>query len=184
MWTQLLQPNLVLGKPVIYLSADILKQHYLRGLILDVDETLVPLRSREASEELIAWIHEIRQVANIWLVSNNLSQSRIGSIADSLDLPYILGARKPSRKRLREAAEGMQLPVQEIAMVGDRIFTDVLAGNRLQMFTILVEPMVDPAVVERSYPIRRIEVQISQWLGVSISHQNQGSPQPNKPSSG
>lgn len=184
MWTQLLQPNLVLGKPVIYLSADILKQHYLRGLILDVDETLVPLRSRQASEELIAWIHEIRQVANIWLVSNNLSESRIGSIANSLDLPYILGARKPSRKRLREAAEGMQLPVQEIAMVGDRIFTDVLAGNRLQMFTILVEPMVDPAVIERSYPIRRIEVQISQWLGVSISHQSQGLSQPNKPSSG
>ena len=166
MWTDLLQPNLVLGKPVIYLSADTLKKYHLRGLILDVDETLVPLRSRHASDELITWIKEIREVAKIWLVSNNLSENRIGSIANALNLPYILGARKPSRKSLREAAEGMQLPVSEIAMVGDRVFTDVLAGNRLEMFTILVEPMADPAVVDRSYPIHRLEVKISQWLGV------------------
>jgi len=183
MWTDLLQPSLVLGKPVIYLSVDILKQHQLQGLILDVDETLVPLKSRQASDELMNWVEEIRQVAKIWLVSNNLSENRIGGIAKSLELPYILGARKPSRKRLREAAAGMQLPVDQIAMVGDRVFTDVLAGNRLQMFTILVEPMVDPAVVDRSYPIRRIEVQISQWLGVSLKDKSQSSPQANKPSS-
>jgi len=183
MWTDLLQPSLVLGKPVIHLSADILKQHQLQGLILDVDETLVPLKSRQASDELITWVEEIRQVAKIWLVSNNLRENRIGGIAKSLALPYILGARKPSRKRLREAADGMQLPVDQIAMVGDRIFTDVLAGNRLQMFTILVEPMVDPAVVDRSYPIRRLEVQISRWLGVSLKDKSQSSPQTNKPTS-
>lgn len=180
-WTQLLQPNLVLGKPVVYLSAEILQKHHLRGLILDVDETLVPLKSRQASEELINWIAEINQVTKIWLVSNNLSESRIGGIAESLNLPYILGARKPSRKSLRQAATEMQLPVEQIAMVGDRVFTDVLAGNRLQMFTILVEPMVDPAVVERSYPIRRLEVQISQWLGVSLKNKHQASPQPTNP---
>lgn len=182
MWTDLLQPNLVLGKPVVYLSAEILQQYQLKGLILDVDETLVPLRSRRASDELIAWITEIREVAKIWLVSNNLSESRIGGIAESLNLPYILGARKPSRKSLRQAATGMQLPLNEIAMVGDRVFTDVLAGNRLQMFTILVEPMVDPAVVDRSYPLRRVEVQISRWLGVSLKDKQQRSPQNNKPS--
>mgnify|MGYP006267687383 FL=1 len=173
MWTNLLQPNLVLGKPVVHLSAKILKEHQLEGLILDVDETLVPLRSRQASDELIAWIGEIRQVAKIWLVSNNLSENRIGTIANSLNLPYIIGARKPSRKSLRQAAAGMGLPVHKIAMVGDRVFTDVLAGNRLQMFTILVEPMADPAIVDRSYPIRRLEVQISQWLGVNIQGKDQ-----------
>lgn len=179
--TNLLQPSLVLGKPVIYLNAEILKQHHLEGLILDVDETLVPLKSRQASDELMIWINEIRQVAKIWLVSNNLSENRIGSIAQSLDLPYILGARKPSRKCLRQAADRMQLPVDKIAMVGDRLFTDVLAGNRLQMFTILVEPMVDPEIVDRSYPLRRLEVKISQWLGVSMKNPSQDSPQLNNP---
>ncbi len=168
MFTDLLKPSLVLGKPIIYLSPEILKKYNLEGLILDVDETLVPLRSHQASQELMAWMEQVRPIAKIWLVSNNLSENRIGNIAKSLDLPYIVGAGKPSRKSLRQAAAGMNLPVSKIAMVGDRLLTDVLAGNRIKMFTILVEPMADPAIVDRSYPIRRAEVQISQWLGINV----------------
>ncbi|QYO64574.1 HAD hydrolase-like protein [Leptolyngbya sp. 7M] len=53
-------------------------------------------------------------------------------------------------------------------MVGDRLFTDVLAGNRLGMFTILVEPMVNPAKIQNRYLLRDIEVWFSQILGVSL----------------
>jgi HAD superfamily phosphatase (TIGR01668 family) len=62
----------------------------------------------------------------------------------------------------------MNLPVEQVAMVGDRLFTDVLAGNRLGMFTILVEPMADPALAVRSHPIRNFEVWLSELLGVSL----------------
>ena len=163
-----LQPDLVLGGTVISLTPELLQQHQLRGLVLDVDETLVPFRQTQVTQELRHWVAQIREVVSLWLVSNNLSENRIGSIAESLDLPYILGARKPSRRKLRQALEAMELPVSEVAMVGDRLFTDVLAGNRLGMFTILVEPMVDPAIAARSYPIRNFEVWLSQVLGVSL----------------
>ncbi|MGH2416267.1 MAG: YqeG family HAD IIIA-type phosphatase [Microcystaceae cyanobacterium] len=166
--TAILQPDLILEGPVISLTSEILQHYQLKGLVLDVDETLVPLREKQASEELRQWVEEIRQVAQLWLVSNNLSENRIGRIAQSLDLPYILGARKPSRRKLRQAINAMNLPVSQVAMVGDRLFTDVLAGNRLGMFTILVEPMVDPAIAVRSYPIRNFEVWLSQVLGVSL----------------
>jgi predicted HAD superfamily phosphohydrolase YqeG len=53
---------------------------------------------------------------------------------------------------------------------GDRLFTDVLAGNRLGMFTILVEPMVEHNEVARSYSLRNLEVWISKQLGVSLHH--------------
>ena len=165
----LLQPDLILGDTIINLTPDILERHYLKGLILDVDETLVPLKRKEVSVDLQQWIEEMKQVASIWLVSNNLSQTRIGNIANSLNLPFITGAKKPSRRKLHEAAIAMNLAIEEVAMVGDRIFTDVLAGNRLGMFTILVEPMVDPAIAARSYPIRNFEVWFSQKLGVSLA---------------
>lgn len=173
MWTNLLQPNLVLGKPITYLTAETLQQNGLRGLILDVDETLVPKSMPQASQELVNWVEKTKEVATIWLVSNNLSKTRIAGIANALNLPYISAAVKPSRNSLRRAAFAMELPIQEIAMVGDRVFTDVLAGNRLNMFTILVEPMVDPSNGCSDYPIRDLEVQISQWLGVSLNHQSQ-----------
>jgi uncharacterized protein len=54
-------------------------------------------------------------------------------------------------------------------MVGDRLFTDVLAGNRLGMFTILVDPIIHPDVALRSHPIRNFEVWVSEILGASIT---------------
>jgi HAD superfamily phosphatase (TIGR01668 family) len=145
-----------------------LHQNNLKGLILDVDETLVPMNIAQASDELRAWVESLKPTLSIWLVSNNLSRTRISGIAKALDLPYILGARKPSRRKLRQAAEAMQIPIEQVAMVGDRLFTDVLAGNRLGMFTILVEPMVNPAEASRRYPVHTLEVWISQALGATL----------------
>jgi HAD superfamily phosphatase (TIGR01668 family) len=165
----LLQPDLVLGGIITDLTPEILQANQIEGLILDVDETLVPIKEDAVTPELARWAEEMRQVASIWLVSNNLSHNRIGNIARSLDLPYFLGARKPSRRKLLRAAMAMNLPVEKVAMVGDRLFTDVIAGNRLGMFTILVEPMVNPLIAEREYPIRNFEVWISEILGVTLA---------------
>lgn len=172
-WNRYVQPDLVLGKPILYLAPEILQHYNLKGLILDVDDTLVPIRSPQASQELQQWIIQIKSVAKLWLVSNNLNQPRIRSIAESLDLPYIMGAGKPSRRKLRQAAEAMNLPPEQIAMVGDRLFTDVIAGNRLGLFTILVEPMVDPGSMANSSPVRSLEVWISQVLGASLTPKEQ-----------
>ena len=164
----LLQPNLILGGTIFDLTPQVLREHKIDGLILDVDETLVPFRQKETSVELQEWIREIKTDIPIWLVSNNISYSRIGNIANSVDLPFISAAKKPSRRKLKQAATAMNLSVEQIAMVGDRLFTDVLAGNRAGMFTILVEPMIDPLVAIRSHPIRDFEIWFSQLIGVSL----------------
>jgi HAD superfamily phosphatase (TIGR01668 family) len=167
-WAKLLQPDLILHGTVLKLTPEMLRQHGLKGLVLDVDETLVPLRAAEASAELLPWVQEIREIATLSLVSNNISEARIRRIAKTLDLPYIAGAAKPSRRKVRKAVEAMQLPVEQVGMVGDRLFTDVLAGNRLGMFTILVEPMVQPNQTVRRSPLHSFEVWLSQVLGASL----------------
>lgn len=166
----LLQPNLVLGSTIFDLTPQVLKERNINGLILDVDETLVPFKQKQTSEALQQWIGEIKAEIPIWLVSNNISYSRISKIAESVDLPFISAAKKPSRRKLKQAAEAMNLPAERVAMVGDRLFTDVLAGNRAGMFTILVEPMIDPLIAVRSHPIRDLEIWISELLGVSLSN--------------
>ena len=168
-WGKLLQPDLVLGDSILRLTPEVLQQHQLKGLVLDVDETLVPLKVREASDELRQWVELVRPYVSLWLLSNNLSASRISSIGHSLNVPYILGAAKPSRRKLRQAVDKMNLPVEQVAMVGDRLFTDVLAGNRLGMFTILVEPMIDPNDAMRRYRWRSFEVWFSQKLGATLT---------------
>jgi uncharacterized protein len=169
----LLQPDLILEGSVLNLTPEMIQQYGLKGLVLDVDETLVPIRTGRASPELQQWVEQMRSFTSLWLVSNNLSEARIGGIARSLNLPYYLGAAKPSRRKIRAALRTMDLPAHQVGMVGDRLFTDVLAGNRLGMFTILVEPIVHADDVLRSHPIRNFEVWISEILGASITPKTQ-----------
>ncbi|MDB9305398.1 MULTISPECIES: YqeG family HAD IIIA-type phosphatase [Cyanophyceae] len=168
-WNKLLQPDLILEGSVLNLTPEMIQQYRLKGLVLDVDETLVPFTVGVASPELQEWVEQIRVSTELFLVSNNLSEARIGGIARSLNLPYYLGAAKPSRRKIRAALTAMNLPVQQVGMVGDRLFTDVIAGNRLGMFTVLVDPIVAPDAALRSHPVRNFEVWLSEILGATIT---------------
>jgi len=138
---QLLKPDIVVPGTVLQLSSDTLRDYGIRGIIFDVDDTLVPLRRPDPSPEVIAWLQQIAPEFQIWLVSNNISSTRIAQIATSLNVPHIHRAGKPSRRALRRAIQQMQLPLDQVALVGDRVLTDVLAGNRLGLLTILVAPL-------------------------------------------
>lgn len=165
-WLSLLQPDLILGGTVVDLSPELLQTHRLQGLILDVDETLVAQSEGEVPAHIRQWVARARTQVPLWLVSNNLNRARIAAIGKSLDLPYAAAARKPSRRMLRMALEAMQLPPDRVAMVGDRLFTDVLAGNRLGLFSILVEPVVTEMTLAPKVVLRGTELWIARRLGV------------------
>jgi uncharacterized protein len=168
-WGKLLQPDLWLNDTLFALTPALLQQHDLKGLVLDVDETIVPRTIKQLSDEVLPWIIAAKAVTpQIWLVSNNLSVSRIERIGKILDTPYIARAGKPSRHHLRRAVEAMGLPPEQVGMVGDRLFTDVLAGNRLGMFTVLVQPMSSPETVGQKYRVHELEFKISRALGADL----------------
>ena len=81
-------------------------------------------------ERVVRWVHDARQQFRLHLFSNNPSRRRIEAVANSFELPYTAGAGKPRRGPLRQVLEQLQLPAQQVALIGDRVFTDVLAGNR------------------------------------------------------
>lgn len=169
-WITLLQPDLVLGKSVLGITPQVICDRNLKGLVLDVDETIVPVGKKQLDKDVQAWAKEIQSVVPLSLVSNNVGYERIRIIAEGMNVPFIASAGKPSRRKLRMAAEEMNLPFEQIAMVGDRLFTDVLAGNRLGLFTILVQPMLAPNSKDPKNLLRNAEFWISQQLGVTLSH--------------
>ncbi len=172
-WIKLLEPNVFLPGSVMLLTPQLLQQYGIQGLIFDVDDTLVSSRTREISPEVSQWLLELKPLVKIVLVSNNLKHARIRRVARKLDVPYYFGARKPSRRSLKKALMLMELQPKEAAMVGDRLFTDVVAGNRLGMLTVLVEPMGSPTHIRATSCLRTIEIWISQRLGAKIPPQNQ-----------
>ncbi len=164
----LLEPNLMLQGSILDLTPLLLERHHLKGLVLDVDDTIISTRSAVVPPEVEAWVAEIRQVVQVSLVSNNISHARIRRIAGVLDLPYLFGARKPSRRKVRQAVLDMNLKFSEVGMVGDRLFTDVLVGNRLGMFSILVQPMMAQGDRHHASCLRSFEIWISQMLGAKL----------------
>jgi predicted HAD superfamily phosphohydrolase YqeG len=78
---------------------------------------------------------------------------------------------------VRQVLEAIQLPPSQVAMVGDRLFTDTVVGNRLGLFTILVQPPCEELVLKptiatifkaRSSFLRNWEIWIARKSGVKI----------------
>ncbi|MCM1981365.1 YqeG family HAD IIIA-type phosphatase [Lyngbya confervoides] len=178
-WIQLLEPDLYLPGSVLSITPQLIQQYQVQGMIFDVDDTIVSTRTQDVSPDVAQWIQEIKPLVRIALVSNNLKHSRIRRVAKRLEVPYYFGAGKPSRRSLRKALVQMDLQPHQVAMVGDRLFTDVLAGNRLGMLSILVDPIHPPQVsVTKTGLLRAFEIWLSRRLGASISNKVQ---QPSSP---
>lgn len=171
----LLQPDFILQGTIEHLHPDLLQAQHLRGLILDVDDTLVPTWDTELSPVVRTWLLAVKAQMQIWLVSNNLNYRRIERISQDVDLPFLVGAAKPSCRKIRQAVHAMNLPFSQVAMVGDRLFTDILAGNRLGMFTILVNPILSSRLDGKSW-IRNLEFWLAQQLGALMITDSQDQP--------
>ena len=113
----------------------------IRALVIDVDRTLLPRRSTELPPAAERWLRDASALLPIHLFSNNPSRRRIGGVSERLGLPYTIGAAKPRRGPLRRVIQELNVPAAQVALLGDRVFTDVLVGNRLGLFTVLVKPI-------------------------------------------
>lgn len=179
----LLQPHLVV--PSIYeLDLDMLHQQGIRGLILDIDNTVVAWGSKEVPPALRSWVEEAGKKGLGLCFSSNARSPRVAEVSRLLGVPGIPNAAKPRRHSFRQAMYIMGTRKEETAVVGDQLFTDVLGGNRLGLFTILVNPI---AAREFFFTrlVRRLERLVLHLLHIGRSdrlegrlrHRSQGQPQ-------
>lgn len=118
-----------------------LRARGIRALLIDVDNTVSPHHSPVVIPEIRAWLDSLAvQGFAAILVSNNWH----GDIADraaDLGLPVVSKAKKPLPWGLKRAANMLNLPISECAVVGDQLFTDILGGNLAGAVTVLVVPL-------------------------------------------
>ena len=133
-------PDLILEK-VQDISAVKLEKNRIMGLILDIDNTLVPQHMKEADENAVQWIERMKSLGLKLCIVSNATQKRVIKFNERLQLYAIHRASKPGTKSFIKATELMGLSKDNIAVVGDQIFTDIYGGNRAEMFTILVSPI-------------------------------------------
>lgn len=123
------------------ISFEYLKENNIKGLILDVDNTLIDYY-KNISEETINWANGLKQNGiKMCILSNSNKQEKVKEVAKKLDLEYTYFGMKPLKRGFKRAKEMLGLKNSEIAAIGDQIFTDVLGANRMKMYSILVEPI-------------------------------------------
>ena len=111
-----------------------------RGIIYDVDNTLVP-HGAPADDRAIQLFERLHQIGfSVMLLSNN-KEPRVKSFADAVGSKYIFKADKPSRKGYHRAMEMMGTNKHNTIFVGDQLFTDVWGAKNTGIHNILVKPI-------------------------------------------
>lgn len=113
----------------------------IRGILLDLDNTIVPRDEDCCSNEVTRWLKDLQKRGfKLCIVSNNLP-ARVQALASSFAVPAVYRAVKPTKRPFLKAMELLGTTPRETAIIGDQIFTDVFGGNRLGLYTILVVPL-------------------------------------------
>lgn len=136
----ILYPNMLL-KSVTEITKQILEENKINALILDVDNTLINIEQK-IPEGVKNWVKEMKKNnIKLYILSNTNDKEKVGKVSTALDIPYVNLAKKPFKSGFIKVQNLLKEKPENIAAVGDQIFTDVIGGNRCNMFTILVEPI-------------------------------------------
>jgi len=113
----------------------------IRGVILDIDNTLESHRVPKASDKTLEFLKKLEAKGfKICLISNG-AEERVKLFNENLGYFVMAKAGKPKKNGFLRAQTEMQLEKNEVAMVGDQIFTDVFGAKRCGFYAVLVEPI-------------------------------------------
>ena len=111
-----------------------------RGIIFDVDNTLVP-HGAPADERAIALFAHLKELGFSCMLLSNNKELRVKKFNDAVHVNYIYKAQKPLPQNYKRAMHKMGTTKENTIFIGDQIFTDVLGGNLAGIRTILVKPI-------------------------------------------
>ena len=151
--------------PKVYLNSvkditiNLLNENNIKGLILDVDNTLISL-DKVMPEGVKEWANEMKKKGiKICILSNSNKMEKVEAVAKIIGVPYIFFGKKPLKSGFFRARDILKLKETEIAVVGDQIFTDIIGANRCNMFSILVKP-----IEEKDYLITKIKLPLEKFI--------------------
>ena len=124
-------------------TAEFLLSLGIKGIILDIDNTLEPYEHPVPGEQVIAWLESLKRAGiSAAFVSNN-NKERVELFNKDLRLPAYHKAGKPFSKNIKRAMADMGTTKKNTILMGDQVFTDVLAAHMSGLRAILLPPIND-----------------------------------------
>ncbi|OFW55182.1 MAG: hypothetical protein A2163_01065 [Actinobacteria bacterium RBG_13_35_12] len=158
-------------RPKVYINSvynvDLIKLKKIKkikGIMVDLDNTLVAWGEKEVSPKIIDWVKEAKKIGLKICIVSNTNSKRAAEFAKIFNIPYHSKYFKPFSIAFNNGLKILDTKKSETVVIGDQIFTDVLGGNRLKLLTILVTPIVKKDSIG-TFLQRNIEkILISFWL--------------------
>jgi len=127
---------------VVDIDLDALRAQGFRGLIFDLDNTLVSWRRWSLTPSVTEWLQKAQSLGfRMCILSNCIIRRRVARFSRLTGIPAAPKARKPRKQSFLQAMEMLGTGTNETVVIGDQVFTDVLGGNRMGLYTILVLPV-------------------------------------------
>lgn len=117
-----------------------LKQRGIKCIAFDLDNTIALIDQEQVEPKTIDFIKKLKEDFIISIISNN-HKTRVSSYGKLFNCDYVSFALKPSPSGFRRIMKKYNLKKEEIAIIGDQLVTDILGGNLIGAFTILVDPL-------------------------------------------
>ena len=128
-------------KSVKEINIDFLNKNNIKALILDVDNTILDF-DKNIPEGIDKWCEDLKkQGIKFCILSNSNHKEKVQMVAEKLGLPYFYFGTKLLKRGFKKAVKLLKEKEENIAAVGDQIFTDVIGANRCKMFSVLVKPI-------------------------------------------
>lgn len=121
-----------------------LKQLGIKILLFDFDNTIIEKGNYEISEKAIKLFKDLKKDFTVYIVSNSFNSNKLKTICEQASLDYVLAARKPFKSGFNKLNLSNS---KEVAMVGDQVITDVFGGNRMNYFTVLIDPITSNELI-------------------------------------
>ena len=140
------QPKMYL-KSYQDLNIAVLKELNIKLIICDIDNTLVPHTTKEATSEVREFIDKLLKADFLVALVSNNNKTRVKIFADSLNLNYYASANKPLKKVYKKILKDYKMPTCQTVAIGDQLMTDILGANRAGIFSILTDPLVNRDII-------------------------------------
>lgn len=113
----------------------------IRCLLFDLDNTLVSPHSADLPNKAKNLIVSLKQKGFKVIIFSNSPKGRVKKYRDFFDVDCVHFAFKPFQKSFRKVIIDYDLKVNEMAIIGDQLLTDIAGGNKFGIMTILVNPI-------------------------------------------
>jgi HAD superfamily phosphatase (TIGR01668 family) len=150
--------------PDLYFSSlfavdlDALSDRGVDTVLIDLDNTILPRGALTLEDRAHEWVARAKGRFKVGIVSNN-SKRHPAEMAEQLGVALVAKALKPSTRGVKAAMKQLGSTPSTTALIGDQMFTDVLAGNRADVTTVLVEPLVEQDL-PHTLVLRRLQARI------------------------